>query len=170
MDAQAAGSDDKMSGIEEKAITVLANGRVSSSKKKKTDELKPSIGMNPKHKKIQKHKLEQAMMLQMTNQIMMREILRLNKKKKSLKEKKAKRKRRDPTDKQKAQWGTFASRVAAAKAIYYSQPVRTPKAWNDAMKKASGKAVDDEDETYNKLVEGLDPATLQPEAMAEDAE
>jgi len=156
--------EEKMEGIA---------GPVSHSKKhKKNKELRTTIQKvnaamgKHGHRKARRHE-DSVEMQAIITKLLSQEVYRLSKKKKALKEKKARRKRREPTDKQKAQWAQFGSRVAHAKAMYYKQTDRSQEAWNNCMKIASGKAVDTPEETYKKLVAGLDEATMDTAVLEE---
>lgn len=137
--------------------SVLSAGRISSSGKSKKH--KPAGSDPGKAKAITYRKgarITDKDMQGMMNKMLMREVIRVTNKKKQLKVKKAKRKRRNPTDKQKAQWAHFADTVKKAKRIYHSGPGKKPEDWNIAMKKASGKLPMDASDIYQGLVEGLD--------------
>lgn len=158
-DEQEVVAEGSVNGDDGSSGSILATGRISKSgSKKRKAEAEKVFSLQPRKKIRKGSRVSEDDMVYMMNKILTRELMRVTDKKKRLKLKKAKRKRRNPTDKQKAQWAHFADTVKKAKKIYKAGEGRKPEDWSLAMKKAAGKLPEDAVSIYESLVEGMEVA------------
>lgn len=119
-----------MSDTEHPASVAVSTVNYAAARKA-ARRLKKELSVDIDAKSIRKN--EQANLI---NKLLSKRVLELKAKKKKLKAKKKRQSTKPPSDKQKAQWSSFANRVSIAKEMYRNQPERSSDAWKRCMREA----------------------------------